>query len=75
MSMNDTYDIGPAQGLSRALYSPDGQPWCRFGSGSTACLNESEQRQCQNPWHRDDRGIPEAAWWFIGFMSTMGAEW
>lgn len=43
----DTYEAGAAQGKSRALYAPDGEPWCRFGLG-LECLNEC---RCLNPNH------------------------
>jgi hypothetical protein len=48
MTRSDTYTVGPAGGLSRDLYAPDGEPWCRFGKGPIRCLNEG---RCQNPTH------------------------
>jgi hypothetical protein len=50
MTRSDTYTVGPAGGLSRDLYAPDGEPWCRFGRGIIRCLNHEEGR-CRNPIH------------------------
>jgi hypothetical protein len=33
----------------RALYGPDGEPWCRFIAGSLWCANGE---RCLNPNHR-----------------------
>lgn len=45
----DIYSIGPAEGLSRKLYAPDGVPWCSFAKGSLGCVNGWG---CRNPNHR-----------------------
>lgn len=42
------YKVGPSQGLDSDLWSPDGSPWCRYGSGPIVCLNGEA---CVNPHH------------------------
>lgn len=43
---------GPATGLDDDLYSSDGTAWCRFGAGSTECMNG---KACRNLNHVEDK--------------------
>ena len=46
----ETHSVDPeSDEFDPKLYGPDGDPICRFRSGSLACLNES---RCRNPRHR-----------------------